>query len=230
MESRQPSPVTSQLQLETVPEQRVKALQAGTSPPSPMHPAMPTTTRQARAASHQVRITPSMLREKDELDDVIKDLMKSAEAEVREESPAQPVFTDALVATILASETRSAESENFYTSLRRSARKDPAKFIVRTCCSLFLLALAVVFVVMTLIYGNRALMNRGAGGAPQKLQAHNKNGTQVEVPRPPGNLRSDGVDLVSHASLQDLSSAGVHGTTNATAEAPYYNDEILDIS
>ncbi|XP_050046705.2 uncharacterized protein [Dermacentor andersoni] len=230
--SRQPSPVTSQLQIETVPQQRVKALHAGmspTPPPSPMHPAMPTTTRKARA-TRQVRITPSMVREKDELDNVIKNLMKTAETEVREESPAQPVLTDALVATILASETRSAESENIYTSLRRSARKDPAKFIVRTCCSLLLLGLAVVFVVLTIIYGNRALMNYGAGVVPHKLQAHNQNGTPVDAPHAPGNLRSDGVDPVSPASLQDLSSVGVPGTGNVTAEAPYYNDEILDIS
>ncbi|XP_070383213.1 prophage side tail fiber protein homolog StfR-like isoform X2 [Dermacentor albipictus] len=229
--SRQPSPVTSQHQIETVPQQRVKVLHAGTLPtpqPSPVHPAMPTTRRKARA-TRQVRMTPSMVREKDELDKVIKNLMKTAEAEV-EENPAQVVITDALVASILASDTRSVETENLYSTLRRSARRNPVKFIVRTCCSLLLLGLTVVFVVLTIIYGNRVLMNYSAGKAPPKLQAHNQSGTLVDVPHARGNLRSDGVDPVSHASLQDLSSVGADGTRNVTVEAPYYNDEILDIS
>ncbi|KAL1421613.1 hypothetical protein MTO96_004003 [Rhipicephalus appendiculatus] len=170
-----------------------------------------------------------MIREKEEVDKVIKHLLRSAEVDGLEATPAQPVLTDAFVATVLATETRSGpESDNFYTSLRRTARKDPHKFLARTCCSFVLLGLAVVFVAVTIMYGSRLLARYRAGEA-NKQQAHNHdNNSHGEFPHVVGDHRSGNDDDSTHVSVLDLSGLGVHKGTNETAEA-LYNDVILDI-
>ncbi|KAK8788185.1 hypothetical protein V5799_022038 [Amblyomma americanum] len=111
--SRLPSPVPSQLNIESLPQQRIRP-----------HTCLERGERRSR----QPRITPSMVREKEELDNVIKDLLKSAEADMRDDIPAPPhaSYAEGLIATIFGgSDTRSVETDNFYSTLRRSARKKP---------------------------------------------------------------------------------------------------------
>ncbi|XP_075727395.1 uncharacterized protein LOC142768861 isoform X3 [Rhipicephalus microplus] len=234
-QSKRPSLVTSAAKIETVPERRAEALSSNPrmTPPSTRRRESPTSLATSKTAhqqppSHHGTLTPSMIREREEVDKVIDLLLRSAEVDAVEAAPVQPVLTDALVASVLASETRSAvDSDNFYSSLRRNARKYPNKFLVRICCSLLLLGLAAFFVAFTVMYGSRVLAR---ASKLKKHQAQNyDNNSHDEFPHIFGGHRSGNDDDGSHVSVQDLSGLDVHESTNETAEAPS-NDVILDIS
>ncbi|XP_075727397.1 uncharacterized protein LOC142768861 isoform X5 [Rhipicephalus microplus] len=141
-QSKRPSLVTSAAKIETVPERRAEALSSNPrmTPPSTRRRESPTSLATSKTAhqqppSHHGTLTPSMIREREEVDKVIDLLLRSAEVDAVEAAPVQPVLTDALVASVLASETRN-------------------KFLVRICCSLLLLGLAAFFVAFTVMYGN----------------------------------------------------------------------------